>query len=99
MQLQIHPIHFAIDSKLKEYIEKKAEKLAQFNSKIDRVDVFLKLENNDAETKLKVVEFKVHAPGGSFFSTETSNMFEAGVDLCVDSIKKQIIKKKEKQEQ
>jgi putative sigma-54 modulation protein len=96
MNIQIHSIHFTPDVKLKETINEKVSKLEHFHSKIERADVYLKLDNNDAPVKEKVVEIRLHIPGADLFTSQTSNMFEAALDLSVDQIKKQLIKKKEK---
>ena len=96
MNIQIHSIHFHPDAKLNETINEKVEKLKHFYNKIERADVYLKLDNNDAVVKEKVVEIKLHIPGADLFTTQSSNMFEAALDLAIDQIKKQLIKKKEK---
>ncbi len=96
MNIQIHSIHFSPDSKLKETIEEKVGKLEHFHQKIERADVYLKLDNNDAPVKEKVLEIRLHIPGADLFTSQTSNMFEAALDLAIDQMKKQLIKKKEK---
>ena len=96
MNIQIHSIHFSPDSKLKETIEEKVSKLEHFHQKIERADVYLKLDNNDAPVKEKVLEIRLHIPGADLFTSQTSNMFEAALDLAIDQMKKQLIKKKEK---
>ncbi len=96
MNIQIHSIHFSPDTKLKEVIEEKVSKLEHFHQKIERADVYLKLDNNDAIVKEKVIEIRLHIPGADLFTSQSSNMFEAALDLAIDQIKKQLIKKKEK---
>jgi putative sigma-54 modulation protein len=96
MQIQIHPIHFHTDTKLVDLITEKLEKLPHYYSKIETADVYLKLDSNASNVKEKIVEIKLHVPGADLFATQTSNMFEAAFDLCLDQIKKQLIKKKEK---
>jgi ribosomal subunit interface protein len=97
MLIQIHPIHFQTDSKLAETIEEKIAHLTHYYAKIERADVYLKLDNNDVTVKLKTVEIRLHIPGSDLFTSQTSNMFEAALDLAIDQIKIQLIRKKEKQ--
>jgi putative sigma-54 modulation protein len=96
MNIQIHSIHFHPDTKLTETINEKVEKLSHYYSKIERADIYLKLDNNDAPIKDKTVEIRLHVPGADLFTSQTSNMFEAALDLATDQIKKQLIKRKEK---
>jgi putative sigma-54 modulation protein len=96
MNIQIHSIHFHPDTKLTETINEKVAHLEHYFAKIERADVYLKLDNNDAPVKEKVVEIRLHVPGADLFTSQTSNMFEAALDLAIDQIKKQLIKRKEK---
>ncbi|MEY4875611.1 MAG: hypothetical protein RL708_760 [Bacteroidota bacterium] len=96
MNIQIHSIHFTPDTKLIETINEKVGHLEHYFAKIERADVYLKLDNNDAPVKEKVLEIRLHVPGADLFTSQTSNMFEAALDLAIDQIKKQLIKRKEK---
>ena len=96
MNIQIHSIHFHPDTKLTETINDKVSKLQHFYAKIERADVYLKLDNNDALVKEKVLEIRLHIPGADLFTSQSSNMFEAALDLAIVQMKKQLIKKKEK---
>ena len=95
MNLVIHAVSFEADSKLREFIEKKLQKLETFFDKIINVEVFLKLDSNET-VKDKTVEVKVHVPGKTIFVTETSKKFEESTDLALDSVSRQIKKQKEK---
>ncbi len=95
MNLVIHAVSFEADSKLREFIEKKLQKLETFFDKIINVEVFLKLDSNET-VKDKTVEVKVHVPGKTIFATETSKKFEESTDLALDSVSRQIKKQKEK---
>lgn len=96
MLVQIHPVQFKADAKLLEFIDEKIGKLPTFYSKIERADIYLKLDNKAASVKEKIVEIRLHIPGNDLFASQTSNVFEAAFDLCMDQIKKQLIKHKEK---
>ena len=95
MKLQIHSIRFDADEKLIRYIEKKMDKLSKFYSRVVDGEVILKLNNSTIENK--TVEIKLNIPGLQLFSKERSRAFEEGLDLAIESIKRQLKKYKEKQ--
>ena len=96
MNIQFHPSGFAASEQLKEFIEKKLEKLETFFDKIIDVDVYLKLESHQ-QIKDKTAEIKINVPGITLFSTETAKNFEASTDLAVEYLRRQLKKYKEKQ--
>ena len=62
MNVNIQTQRFDADSKLVTFIEKKLSKLVQYNDRITKIDVYLKLENVTHKVKDKVAEIKVHIP-------------------------------------
>lgn len=96
MKIQLHAVHFQADAKLEEKIMEKIEHLAHYYDKIERADVFLKLEKGNASVKEKIVEVKLHVPGADVFTSQNGHHFEEALDLAYDQIKGQIIKHKEK---
>ena len=95
MKIEVQSIHFSADSKLLDFIQKKADKLDQFFDQIISGEVFLKLENVDDEAN-KISEIKLIIPGGILFAKEQCKSFEEATDLAIESLKKQITKRKEK---
>lgn len=97
MKVNIESIHFDADKKLLQFIDEKCQKLTQFFDGIVNVEVILKLQNTKIkEDGNKIVEIKVFVPSKTLFAEEQSKTFEEATDVCVDSLKKQIIKYKEK---
>jgi putative sigma-54 modulation protein len=96
MKILIEPVHFTADDSLIDYINNKVEKLGQFYEKIVDATVTLKLENSE-QVKDKVVEVLLNVPGDSIFSSDTNKTFEEGIDKVTDTLKRQLIKRKEKQ--
>lgn len=96
MNVNIQSVHFNADSKLISYVNRKLEKLSNFNDRIIRVNVFLKLDNVVHAIKDKVAEIRVHVPGHNFFVKSTSKSFEESFDDALDSMIIQIKKNKEK---
>ena len=96
MNVNIQTVHFDADSKLVSYVEKKVSKIFQYNDRITKVDVFLKLDNVVHNIKDKVAEIKVHIPKCDIFVKHSSKSFEESFDVALDSIIMQIKRKKEK---
>ncbi|NNJ55382.1 MAG: ribosome-associated translation inhibitor RaiA [Bacteroidia bacterium] len=97
MNTQIQSIHFKADSKLKEYIEKKLDKLNKFYDGIIDAQVYLKVENTSLKEN-KIVEIKINAKHRSFIQTEVAKSFEAATDVAVDALKRQVKRFKDKVE-
>ena len=88
MEIKIQSIHFDATDKLEAFIEKKVAKL-------EKVEVQCKLVK-PATTQNKEVSMSVAVPGTTLFVEKTSDTFEESTDLCVDSMKVQLQKFKEK---
>ena len=95
MNVQFHPSGFTAAEQLKDFIEKKLDKLETFFDKIIDADVYLKLESHH-QVKDKAAEIKLNVPGVTLFSSETSKTFEAATDLAVESLRRQLKKYTEK---
>lgn len=96
MEIRIKSIHFDATEKLQEFINKKVEKLQKSYEDIQKVEVQLKLEKPAAALN-KTTSLTVTAPGNTLFVEKTCDTFEEGVDLCLDAMKVQLTKFKEKQ--
>lgn len=96
MEIRIKSIHFDATEKLQEFINKKVEKLQKSYEDIQKVEVQLKVEKPAAALN-KTTSLTVTAPGNTLFVEKTRDTFEEGVDLCLDAMKVQLTKFKEKQ--
>lgn len=96
MEIRIKSIHFDATEKLQEFINKKVEKLQKSYEDIQKVEVQLKVEKPAAALN-KTTSLTVTAPGNTLFVEKTCDTFEEGVDLCLDAMKVQFTKFKEKQ--
>lgn len=96
MEIRIKSIHFDATEKLQEFITKKVEKLQKSYEDIQKVEVQLKVEKPAAALN-KTTSLTVTAPGNTLFVEKTCDTFEEGVDLCLDAMKVQLTKFKEKQ--
>lgn len=96
MEIKIQSIHFDATEKLQSFINKKVEKLQKSYEDIQKVEVQLKVEK-PATALNKTTSLTVAAPGNTLFVEKTCDTFEEGVDLCLDAMKVQLAKFKEKQ--
>jgi putative sigma-54 modulation protein len=95
MDIKIHSIRFDADEKLLEFITSKLQKLIQYYVDIIGAEVFLRLDHSqDLENKL--VDIKLTIPGSELFAKKQSRTFEESTDLCVEALRRQIMKRKTK---
>ncbi len=96
MEIKIQSVHFNADQKLEEYLTQRLDKLNTFYDRIQRAEVFLRLENEGAPIQEKVVEIKLAVPGTMLFAKHTEKSFEKAADEVVENLRRQIKKHKEK---
>ncbi len=96
MTVNIQTQRFSADGKLVSYVEKKLEKLALFHDRITKIEVYLKLDNVVHQIKDKIAEIKVQIPRHQLFVKHSSKSFEESFDSALDSVIKQLKRKKEK---
>ncbi len=96
MNVNVQPTNFAADTRLIDFIEKKLSKLEQFYNKIVFADVFLKVQNT-SEKQNKIVEILLSIPGDDLIVKKEARTFEVGTDECVQSLERQLKKRKQKQ--
>lgn len=95
MEIKIQSIHFDATEKLQDFIEKKVAKLEKAFEDIKTAEVQLKVVK-PATAQNKETSLTVSVPGQTLFVEKTCDTFEEGVDLCVDAMKVQLTKFKEK---
>lgn len=93
MNIQIQSVKFDADRKLVAFIEEKVSKLDKFAEDIILCTVTLKLDK-DNEHGNKVAVLKVDVTGEPLVAERQCKTFEEAVDLCVDAIRKQLLKHK-----
>ena len=95
MEIKIQAVKFDATEKLQAFIEKKTAKLEKTYEEIQKVEVQLKVVK-PATALNKQTSITVAVPGQKLFVEKTCDSFEEGVDQCVDSMKVQLTKFKEK---
>lgn len=99
MKVEIQSVHFTADQKLKDFIEKKVEKLETFFDKIIECNVILSLEHKNTQVKDKSAVIKLRIPGKVLVAKEISKSFEESTDSAVDHLRRQIKKYKSRMRQ
>lgn len=95
MKVSIQSVNFNISGELVEFIEKKINNLEKFHDHILGAEVFLKVQST-SEKDNKTIEVKMNLPGNDIVAKKQSRTFEDGVSQAADSIRKQLLKRKEK---
>ena len=95
MDIKIQSIHFDATEKLEAFVEKKVAKLEKSFEDIQKVEVQLKVVK-PATAQNKEASLTVAVPGNMLFVEKTTDTFEESIDLCVDSMRAQLTKFKEK---
>ena len=95
MEVKIQSIHFDATEKLQAFIEKKVAKLEKSFEDVQKVEVQCKVVK-PATAQNKQSSLTVTVPGNTLFVEKTADTFEESIDLCVDSMKVQLKKFKEK---
>ena len=93
MKIEIQSIHFNPDIKLINFINKKIEKITSIDDSIIKIDVFLKIDKPDSPSN-KIVEIRIHSSKGECFAKKQCNTFEESVDLSIQALRKQVLKRK-----
>ncbi len=95
MEIKIQALKFDATDKLQAFVEKKVGKLEKTYEEVQQVEVQLKVVK-PATAMNKEVSLTAAVPGNKLFVTKTCDTFEEGVDQCVDAMKVQLTKFKEK---
>ena len=95
MEIKIQAIKFDATDKLQAFVDKKVSKLEKTFEDIKSAEVQLKVVK-PATAMNKETSLSVNVPGTTLFVEKTCDTFEEGVDQCVDAMKVQLTKFKEK---
>lgn len=95
MTINIQSVHFDADNKLLDFINERVAKLSSLYENIVDADVILRLDKSSSGAN-KIAEIKLRVKGSELFAKKQCLSFEEAVDSCVDALKTQIKKYKEK---
>lgn len=95
MKVNVQAPNFTAKDELIQFVEKRLTKLEQFYDRIIFADVFLKVQKT-SEKQNKCVEVLLSVPGGDLIVKKEAKSFEEGTDECVQSLERQLKKRKQK---
>ena len=95
MKTNIQSIHFDASEQFQAFIVKKTAKLEKFFDEIDTIEVILKVVKPETAMN-KESEVKVVVKNETLFASKVCDTFEESVDQCVDALRIQLEKYKEK---
>ena len=100
MNISVKSVHFHADAKLVEYVEKKVGRLNRYfdRNNVD-AEIHLKLQDTGGRIQDKITEVKLHVPGGWMMDKKTGKTFESTINASVDTLKRQLLRHKEKTSQ
>ena len=94
MNIRIQSVKFNADVKLLDFIEKKVGKLEKYNNEIVDCEVTLTLLPDNANKCVKII---IYLPQKKeIFIEKNANTFEDAIVDCVDALKEQMVRIKEK---
>ena len=93
MEIRIQSVKFDADQKLIDFVNKKVIKLARFFDNIILAEVTLSLTSDHDNKK---VHIRLDIPGGDLLIERNAKTFEKALRECVDILKQQLKKTKEK---
>lgn len=95
MEIKIHALHFDATEKLEAYIEKKVSKLGKHLEGAESIEVQLKVVKPQTANNKEVI-ITLPAMGTTLRTDKIADTFEEAVDSCVDAMKVQMEKLKDK---
>lgn len=96
IQISVKSLHFHADVKLVEFIEEKISRLERYFDGPIEAEVILKLQDTGSRIHEKISEIKLHVPGGWIMDKKTGRTFETSVTASIETLKRQLVRHKEK---
>ncbi|MFD2697135.1 ribosome hibernation-promoting factor, HPF/YfiA family [Mesonia sediminis] len=96
MDINFNYVHVKASDRLEQVIKDKLEKLKTRFDFIVGAEVYFKTENSTTNEKGRICEIKVSLPGPLIFASANEENFEMAISECVNDVKRQLQKKKEK---
>lgn len=96
MKISVQSVHFRADAKLVAFVETKISRLNRYFEHAIEAEVYLKLQHTGAKVQEKIAEITLKIPGSVLVDKKTGKNFEAAIIASVETLKRQIIRHKEK---
>lgn len=94
MDIRIKALHFDATAQLREFIEKKLDKLGRFADDIQAAEVTLKVVKPEVSNN-KEAAIRLVVSGSDLFADKTADSFEEAIDISIDALKRQLERRKE----
>lgn len=91
MQINVSGHHIDVTPAIRSYVETKLDRLERHFDRITNINVILTVEKQRQKA-----ESTVRISGGELFADSESDDLYAAIDMLVDKLDRQLIKKKEK---
>ncbi len=95
MNISINSVKFKADPKLEKFVADKVGKLDRLVDNATKCEVFLKIDKPESDNN-KIAEISLTLPGQTLFNSKQADSFEEAVNDCVDTMRVQIDKYKER---
>lgn len=95
MKVVINAVKFSPEEKLQNFVNEKVGKLERLLPEALQADVTLKIDKPETNNN-KIADIRLVVRGNDLFVTKQADSFEEAVMLCIDALKAQIGKFKEK---
>lgn len=95
MNITMNAVKFKADPKLEKYVEEKVGKLERLVDNATKCEVTLRVDKPESILN-KVAEISLALPGQTLFNSKQADSFEEAVSDCVDTMRVQIDKYKER---
>lgn len=95
MNTIINAVKFKADSRLEQFIRDKVAKIDRLVDNATHCEVTLKVDKPESDHN-KIAEITLSLPGQQLFNSKQADTFEEAVSDCVDTLRVQIDKYKER---
>lgn len=89
INLHIQSLQFDASEALREFAQKKIDRLARFDDSISKAEITLRLDKSDA-TQGKIAAIRLFVPGYDHYAEKGAASFEEAIDEAIDALKRQI---------
>lgn len=97
MKFNIHGFHFDVNDEVRNYAVEKIGKLDKYYRNIIIADVKLEAEEGDTANVRYICTVQLEVPGDNIVAKQKGQDIHEVIDLVADELKRQISKKKEKE--
>lgn len=96
MKIHVQAVDFQADGKLIAFLERKLQRLQRLATDATEAEVRLKLQPNGSRVQEKIAEIRLLMPGNALLDRKRNRTFEAAIDASLDTLRRQLVRLKEK---